>query len=188
MGTFIDVVRPDNRSLGLVFDGIAIAAGSLFLALLAQVSIPIGPVPFTLQTLAVLMLGALLGSKRSSLAVVCYLTEGALGLPVFAGGGAGVLSLAGPTGGYFLGFIICAYIVGYLLERGWRGNYFLTLIAMATGSAVILLLGAFWLSFFIGSENALHLGLYPFIMGDMVKALLAAILIPSGWKALDFLR
>lgn len=190
MTSLVDVVRPSSKSLGYTYDIMCILAGSLFLALMSQVYFYLwfSPVPLTLQTLGVLMLGGVLGSKRGALSVLSYLAQGALGLPVFAGGSAGVLSFMGPTGGYLIGFVFAAYIVGYLLERGWQEKYQLTFYALALGELTILLLGAFWLSFFVGADKALPLGFYPFVIGGVLKALAAAALIPSGWRALSYFK
>lgn len=190
MTSLIDVARPSQKSLAILFDCLTVFSGSLFIAMLSQISFHTGfsAVPLTLQTLAVLLMGGLLGSKKGALAVMTYLAEGSLGIPVFAGGAAGLAKLVGPTGGYLLGFILCAFLVGYLLEKGWKEKYFLTLVAMTIGSLVILAIGSFWLSFFVGSENALYLGVYPFLIGDACKIVAAGALIPSGWKMLQLLR
>jgi biotin transport system substrate-specific component len=184
--SYVDVIRPSDKRYAYAYDMLCVLAGSLFLALMAQLSIRLwfSPVPLSLQSFAVLMLGALLGSKRGALAIVAYLAEGALGLPFFAGGSAGIAALIGPTGGYLLGFILCAFLVGYLLERGWKRSYAMTIAALSLGTAVILFTGAFWLSFFVGGQNALTMGIYPFLIGDLLKIGAAASLIPTGWKLL----
>lgn len=187
MTAFVDIVRPENNARKLTFDLLCVLGGSLFLALMAQFSIYLWftPVPITLQTLGVMLLGALLGSKRGVLAVLLYLGEGALGLPVFAGGSFGPAVLLGPTGGYLLGFVASVFLIGLLLERGWKRSYWLTSAALAMGSAVTLTLGALWLSFFVGGECAWAMGVYPFLIGSVIKILAAAAMIPSGWKALN---
>jgi biotin transport system substrate-specific component len=190
MTSYVDIIRPANRSFGLVYDLFSILCGSLFLALMAQFSIDLWftPVPITLQTFGVLLLGALLGAKRGALAVIAYLGEGALGFPVFAGGAGGISILLGPTGGYLFAFIAAAFLIGFLLERGWKDSYLRTSLALLMGYACMLGLGALWLSFFVGAKNALFMGIYPFIIGCFLKTLAAAALIPSGWKAIDFLK
>src|ERR687893_2110175 len=115
--TLVDVLLPRRRSL--VFDAVLVVAFSAFVALMAQVAIPLWPVPLTLQTLAVLLTGAALGSRRGTLALLVYLAEGAVGLPVFAGGASGVAYMLGPTFGYLVGFVLAAGLVGWLAERGW---------------------------------------------------------------------
>lgn len=154
---------------------------SNLVALTAQVAIPLQPVPITGQTLGVLLVGALLGSKRGALALLVYLAEGAVGLPVFAGGTGGLTRLAGPTGGYLLGFVLAAFLVGRLSERGWDRRFMITLIAMLAGNAAIYALGLPWLANFIGWEMAFKAGLLPFIPGDLAKAMVAALLLPGAW-------
>jgi biotin transport system substrate-specific component len=132
------------------------------------------------------MLGALLGSKRGCLAVLAYVLEGAAGLPVFAAG-AGAAALLGPTGGYLFGFIPAAYITGRLAEKGWDRRVGTTVLAMIFGNLAIYTFGLFWLCCMIGFNTAvLTLGLYPFIIGDSIKIILAAILLPAGWKLLGY--
>ena len=163
-----------------------IILGSLLIAAFAQINIPLNPVPITGQTFAVLLVGMVLGSRRGALALVTYLAEGAAGLPVFAEMRSGVATLLGPTGGYLFGFVAAAWLVGWLAERGFDRSLMKTLAAMALGNAVIYLFGVLWLSRFVGSfageQGALALGMYPFLIGDTIKALLAALLLPSAWK------
>lgn len=184
--SYVDVFRPKSKSWAYSFDLLAVFAGSLFLALMSQLSINLWftPVPLTMQTFGILMMGSLLGSKRGVLAVLLYLAEGALGLPFFAGGHFGLAYLLGSTGGYFLGFILSTFLIGYLLERGWKQNYMKTLIALTLGSCLILGCGVLWLASLIGASKALKLGLYPFLIGDLLKLGMAAALIPTGWKFL----
>lgn len=183
--TYADVLRPSLRRYALLYDTLLVIGGSLLIALAAQVAIPLpfSPVPLTGQTLAVLLVGALLGSRRGSLAVITYLAEGFVGLPVFAGGAAGLARLAGPTGGYLIGFVLAAYVVGLLAERGWDRRFGTTAAAMILGNLVIYACGAVWLAFYVGSlAKALSLGVVPFIPGDILKTLLAATLLPLGWR------
>src|ERR671921_103627 len=126
------------RSAGLVF------VFSLFIAAAAQFAIYIGPIPITGQTFAVLLTGALLGSRLGAAAVIAYLVEGAIGLPFFAGGGAGIVRFFGPTGGYLVAFPAAAFIVGAFAEHGWDKRYPTAVAAMAIGSAVILFGGWAW--------------------------------------------
>ena len=164
-----------TRDIGLVI------GGSVFIALLSQVQIPLQPVPITGQTLAVFLVALSLGWRLGSAAVGLYLLEGALGLPVLAGFSGGIAKFAGPTGGFLIGFLVAALIVGWLAERGWTKNVLLTAAAMLIGTALIYALGLAWLQQFTGAKT-LELGLYPFIPGDLIKAALAAVLLPSAWK------
>ena len=184
MTTLVDLVKPKNRSWAISFDCLAILAGSLFLGVSAQLALPLWftPVPLSLFPLAVLLVGATLGAKRGALAVLTFLAEGALGLPMFAGFSGGIAVLMGPTGGYLVGSVLAAFAVGYLLQRGWINKYGLTTLALFTGSIIILGMGALWLSHFVGMQKALALGVYPFILGDVLKVGAAATLLPTCWK------
>jgi biotin transporter BioY len=151
------------------------------------VYLPISPVPITGQTFAVLMLAALLGSRRGVMAIIAYLAEGALGLPVFAGG-IGPAVLIGPTGGYLVGFAAVAYVVGRLAEMGWDRRVSTTIAAMLAGEIVLYTFGVCWLAFMTNIRTALSVGLYPFIAGDILKVIFAAAVLPAGWKLLNYLK
>ena len=168
------------RQVGLVI------GFSLLTALAAQVVIPIGPVPITGQTFAVLLTGALLGPRLGAMAMIAYLIEGASGLPFFAGGQFGFVHLMGPTGGYLVAFPAAAYITGAFAEHGWDRRFFSAAAAMAIGSIVIIVCGCVWFSLLTHTSivNAVRVTVAPFILGDVVKILLAAALLPSGWKLL----
>src|SRR5947209_862700 len=160
---------------------------SLLIALSAQVAIPLPwtPVPITLQTFAVLLTGALLGSRLGTLAMIAYLIEGAGGLPFFAAGGSGVAHLLfSPTSGYLLSYPLAAFVVGLLAERGWDRRFLTAAAAMCLGSLVILLSGWAWLARFTGAAFAWDHGVAPFLIGDAIKIVLAAAVLPSGWMLL----
>lgn len=158
-------------------------AGTLFIALMAHLAIPLpfNPIPFTGQTFAILLVGALFGKKLGALTVAMYVAEGAAGLPVFAMG-AGPAYVAGPTGGYLLGCIAAAWITGALAERGWDRSVPRAALAMLAGNAAIYVFGLAWLSRFVDSGILLQTGLYPFIITDLLKMSLAAIALPAGWS------
>jgi len=186
--TVADLWQPCERRLAQLYDLALIVGGSLLIAACAKlrVVLPLGPVPITGQTFAVLMTGALLGPRRGCLAVLAYLIEGAAGLPVFAFGG-GLLEFAGPTGGYLVGFLPAAYITGLLARRGWDRRTSTTVLAMVVGNAAIYACGLVWLCCLMGvTTRVLSVGLYPFVAGDLLKIALAAILLPSGWKLLRY--
>src|SRR5467141_3761009 len=168
------------RQVGLVI------GSSLLTALAAQVVIPIGPIPITGQTFAVLLTGALLGSRLGAMAMIVYLFEGASGLPFFSSGHGGLLHLMGPTGGYLIAFPAAAYITGAFAEHGWDRRFLTAAAAMAIGSAVIMLSG--WALFSVVVHTSPLLTLYAtvikFIPGDIIKISLAAAVLPSGWKLL----
>lgn len=179
--------RPESRAASWGRDAALVAAFSLLTALSAQVAIPLPftPVPITGQTFAVLLSGALLGPRLGALAMALYLLEGGAGLPFFAGGTAGAAKFWGPTGGYLLSYPFAAALTGFLAARGWDRYPATMLAAMLLGSLVIFALGALQLSFFVGGlHHAFTLGVLPFLPGDGVKALLAAGLLPLGWKLL----
>ena len=184
--TYANAFRPSAKRYTLLYDVALVVGGSLLVALSAQVAIPLpfSPVPISAQTLAVLLIGALLGSRRGGLCLVTYVLEGAAGLPVFAGGRGGVVHLLGPTGGYLVGFIAVAFTIGLLAERGWDRRVSTTLLMMLLGNALIYVFGLPWLARFVGGERVLALGLLPFIPGDLLKLTLSAALLPSGWKVL----
>lgn len=170
-----------GRSLALIL------AFSLLTALAAQVAIPLPwtPVPVTGQTFAVLLTGALLGSRLGALAMIAYLIEGASGLPFFYAGGGGVHHLLNPiTGGYLLSYPAAAFVVGILAERGWDRRFLTAAASMVLGSIVILLCGWAWLARFVGPAAAFDAGVAPFIIGDLIKLVLAAAVLPSGWAIL----
>jgi biotin transporter BioY len=187
--TVVDVFRPDEKISAALYDAIVVICGALILGLSAQVKVylPISPVPITGQTFAVLMLAAMLGSRRGVLAVIAYLVEGIAGLPVFAGG-MGLATLIGPTGGYLVGFIPVVYVVGRLAEMGWDRRVITTIAAMLAGEIVLYTFGVCWLAIMTDTKTALTVGLYPFIVGDILKVILAAAVLPAGWKLLDCLK
>lgn len=168
------------------YDLALILAGSAVVALSAQVAFPLpfSPVPVTGQTFGVLLVASLLGRARGTAAVLAYLAEGAAGLPVFAGAAAGPAKLIGPTGGYLAGFVLGAYVCGWLAERGWDRTPLKTTASMVAGNVAIFAVALPWLSRFVGGSNVWTMGFWPFIPGDVVKIGLAAALLPLGWKAL----
>ncbi len=165
-------------------DAVLVLTGSVLIGLMARVAIPLPftPVPVTGQTFGVLLVGALLGSRRGALSLVLYLLEGIAGLPVFAGGSSGPARLLGPTGGYLLGFVAGAWVTGWLCERGWDRRMLTAALAMLLGNLVIYLFGLPWLAAFVSPEKALMMGLWPFIPGDLLKLALAALALPTAWR------
>lgn len=169
-----------TRSAGLVI------VFSLFIAAFAQFSLPIGPVPITGQSFAVLLTGALLGSRLGAAAVIAYLIEGAIGLPFFAGGGGGIMRFFGPTGGYLIAFPAAAFVVGAFAEHGWDKNYWSAVTSMAIGSLIILFTGGVWFSVITTTppDIAFQTAFWPFLPGDLIKIALAAAVLPTGWALL----
>ena len=194
-GTLADVVIPEaGTTARLVRDIILIVAGSLLVALFAQIKIPLGftPVPITGQTFAVLVVGAMLGGWRGGLALALYAIEGAF-LPFFAGGASGWFWLL-PSGGYIVGFIPAAAMVGFLCQWGWNRKPWV-LLAMLLGNVVIYVPGLIQLNYFLpgdaasawGCADVWQCGLLPFIPGDLVKLIAASLVIPAGWALMDWM-
>jgi biotin transport system substrate-specific component len=173
-----DRVIPRSR----VNDIVLVISGAALTALAAQIQIPMFPVPMTLQTLAVLLVAATLGASRAAISMATYLAMGAAGLPVFAS--AKTLSGVLPTTGYLIGFVAAAALIGYLANRGWTKSPLKLTLAFALGSVVIYALGVSGLMITLGLtlEQALAGGVYPFLLGDLVKAVAAAALVPMAWK------
>jgi biotin transport system substrate-specific component len=166
------------RQVGLVI------GFSLLTALSAQIVIPVPPVPFTAQTFAVVLTGALLGSRLGAIAMIVYLIEGACGLPFFSGASGGYWHLVGPTGGYLVAFPAAAYITGAFAEHEWDRRFLTAVAAMAMGTLVILLAGWMWFSLVLRTSPALTVfdTVLKFIPGDIIKICAAAAVLPSGWK------
>ena len=169
-----------TRSAGLVI------VFSLFIAAAAQFAIHIGPIPITGQTFAVLLTGALLGSRLGAAAVIAYLIEGAIGLPFFAGGAAGLIRFFGPTGGYLVAFPAAAFVTGAFAEYGWDKHYVTAVFAMAIGSVIIFLGGWAWFAVLTHTPPiaAFNVAVAPFLLGDVVKIALGAAVLPTGWALL----
>lgn len=156
-------------------EALIVFGASILIALFAPLSfkLPFSPVPIATQLHVILFLAVLLGSKRSTAAVASYLAYGAMGLPVFAAGGAGLVSLVGPTGGYLFGYLIAAYLTGYMCEQAKERTLWTTLSALVAGNLVVFLTGSLWLSQFVGGMHpALMLGVLPFLPADALKTVL----------------
>jgi len=167
-----------------------VVAGSALVAACAQITIPIGPVPATLQTFAVLLIGALYGSRRGAATLVAYLAEGAVGLPVFAGLGAGALRLVGPTAGYLWAFPIAAFVVGWMVERRWDRRMWTGVAALAIGDVIILACGFAWLAWMTSARAAWVTGVVPFMVFNALKIGLTASALSIGrrWISRSFDR
>jgi biotin transport system substrate-specific component len=174
-----DRVLPRSLAVdaGLVLAGAALTAG------LAQVAIPLWPVPITGQTLAVLLVGASLGATRGAVSMVVYALAGLVGLPVYSDHTAGAAVLLGPTGGYIVGFVLAAALTGWLAERRWERSLLAGMLAFVAGSVVVFLVGLPWLRVTLGLTWAQTLtgGLYPFVLGGIIKAVVAALVLRGAW-------
>jgi biotin transport system substrate-specific component len=162
-----------------------IAAGALFIYLSARVVIPIAgnPVPITGQTFGVLLVGGALGFRRGLASVLLYVLLGVIGLPFFAEGRSGLAIVFGASGGYLIGFILAGALVGRLAELGWDRHIAGAVGAMAVGNALIYLIGVPWLAVITGADaaKAISVGLVPFLVGDVLKLVLAAVVFPAAW-------
>jgi biotin transport system substrate-specific component len=158
--------------------------GSVLLTISAKIQVPFWPVPMTMQTLVVLVLGVAYGWRLAGATVLLYLAQGALGLPVFAAGG-GLAYMAGPTAGYLFGFLLATVAVGWLAERGWDRSVGGTLAAMLVGTVIIFACGIAWLSTLIGLPQAISAGLMPFLLSEVVKIALANALVSFAWRLLQ---
>jgi len=187
--TLIDIIIPrvQNKSLVLIKDIVLILNFAFLTGLTAQLKIEIGLVPITMQTLMVLLAGALLGAKRGALSQITYLGMGLLGLPWFSRGG-GMAYILSPTFGYIIGFVLAAYLVGYLAEKGLDRNIKTAVLAMLAGNIILYVSGLLWLARFVGYETVLAVGLYPFIIGDLLKIAAAGLILPISWKALKNIK
>jgi biotin transport system substrate-specific component len=188
------LVRPSNRAVALVADAVLVALGVALIAASAQLSIhlPKTPVPITGQTFAVLLVGGAYGAVRASATLASYLVVGGLGMGVFEGHSSGwdVLKFSSATGGYLVGMLVAAALVGWLADRGWDRKPVRSLPAMIIGNVVIYAFGATWLAHaldysFVQTWDA---GIKNFLIGDALKILLAAGLLPAGWKLVDEVR
>lgn len=188
------LVRPNSRAVSLVADAVLVALGVTLIGLSAQVTfhLPNTPVPFTGQTFAVLLVGGAYGATRGFATMAAYLVVGGLGYGVFAGHASGwdYLRFSSATGGYLVGMLVAAALVGWLADRGWDRKATRSLPAMILGNIVIYAFGFFWIQHALNltANLAWHIGVRPFLPGDAIKILLAAGLLPAAWKLVDAVR
>ena len=176
-----------DRRVALARNLVIAIVGSLVLWASAKVQIPFYPVPLTMQTYVVLVIGATCGWRLGGATVLLYLMQGAAGLPVFAGTpekGIGLAYMVGPTGGYLLGFVAAALLIGWLAERGWDRSLPRMIVAMTVGHLLILALGMGYLATLIGVETAWVNGVAPFVWATVLKTALAAVTLPAAWAVL----
>ncbi|WP_127475300.1 biotin transporter BioY [Microbacterium sulfonylureivorans] len=183
------IARPSSRARAFALDAALVVTGAAFVALLAQASIPLWPVPITGQTLGVIVVGAALGSRRGAAALITYLLVGLAGLPVFADFTGSIAAVAKPSFGFVIGFVFSAFVAGWFAERAWDRRPALAFVGFAAASVVPFLFGipymAFILNVVMGLDYSflglLEVGLLPFIVGGLIKAALAALIIPGAW-------
>ena len=184
--TIIDNVISRSR----VSDVALVLVGVILTALAAQVQIPALPVPFTLQTLAVLVIGATYGSSRGAITMGAYAIVGVLGFPVFAGGASGVAVILGATGGFLLGFIFAAALIGRLAELNWSSDAIRMFVSYVLGSVVIYAIGVpvLAISAFASDLVAATTYMLPYLIWDAVKAVIAAALLPTAWVVVKAIK
>jgi len=183
--TLIDILIPriENKILILAKDIVLVLSFTTLTGICAKLKIEIGPIPITMQTFAVLLSGAILGSIRGATSQFVYLIFGLAGIPWFSRED-GLSYLFSPTFGYLLGFIFASFFVGFLCERGFDRKIEKSILAMVIGNIVLYLPGLVWLARFVSFERVLAVGFYPFILGDLLKIFLASSLLPFCWKVL----
>ena len=201
--TLAGQISPATRIPDAVRFALLAIVGSAFVAVSAQITVPLWPVPITGQTLAVLVIGMAYGARLGAATLALYMVEGIVGIPVFAKLSAGPHVMAGPTGGYIVGFIAAAAFVGWLAERDWSRSFTLTALAQLLGSGVIFAFGVPWLALFYAGPGAAYVaktgaetafgaaiatGFLPFLLEDLVKVALAACLMPAAWWLVGLTR
>jgi biotin transport system substrate-specific component len=179
-------------SRSIVVDIVLIAAGAALTAIAAQIAVPLWPVPITGQTLAVILVGLSLGAVRGGLSMVLYAVLGVVGLPVFSDTSSGWSVIAGPTGGYIIGFIFAAVLTGWLAQRTWDRKWLSAFVSTLAGTVVTFAIGLPWLAAYLGAvgapndlQSVLIAGFYPFIIGGLIKAALGAGIISAAWFAVN---
>ena len=185
MPTLADALWPARLEGEFVRNATLLVFGFCLLTLSAKIQVPFWPVPMTMQTFVVLVIGMAYGWRLGGATVLAYLIAGASGLPVFAGTperGIGLLYMMGPTGGFLLGFLVAATVVGFLAERGWDRSFLGTGVAMIIGHAIITFLGVVWLANAFGVPKAIEVGFMPFLAASALKTVLGIACMPLVWK------
>ncbi|PWW01917.1 biotin transport system substrate-specific component [Hoeflea marina] len=185
--SFAQTHMPSGQAARLATYAGLVIAGSMLIALAGKITVPFFPVPATLQTLAIFTIAAAYGRNLAVATLAAFLVEGALGLPVFTNGG-GLAYFAGPTTGYLAGFVLAAGLTGYAADRGLDRNPLKLFGVNLAGSAIILALGAAWIALVFGADKAIAWGVGPFIYTDVIKAALAAAIVPAGWQLASLFR
>ncbi|MDC0246223.1 biotin transporter BioY [Deltaproteobacteria bacterium] len=189
MSAYLFLVEVDSKIQKALRYALLALAGSVLITICTQISLPLFPVPMTLQTFAVFLIGLTYGWRLGGITVLLYLLEGAIGLPVFSGGKGGMIVFMGPTAGYLVGFLLAATACGWFAERGFDRSYFRLFLSLIVGNILIYTPGLFWLGTLIGWDKpVLEYGLYPFIGGDLLKIAMAVLLLPTVWKIVNRLK
>lgn len=185
------IAHPSARARAFALDAGLVVAGAAAVAALAQVEVPLWPVPITGQTLGVVVVGAALGARRGAASLATYLLAGLVGLPVFAGFTGGISTVLKPSFGFIIGFVVAAFVAGWFAERAWDRRPVLAFVGFVAASAIPFAFGIPYMAFILnvvgggtfGLSEILAFGLWPFVVGGLVKAALAALLIPGTWAA-----
>ena len=189
MSAYLFLVEVDSKIQRALRYALLALAGSVLITICTQISLPLFPVPMTLQTFAVFLIGLTYGWRLGGITVSLYLLEGAIGLPVFSGGKGGMIVFMGPTAGYLVGFLLAATACGWFAERGFDRSYFRLFLSLIVGNILIYTPGLFWLGTLIGWDKpVLEYGLFPFIGGDLLKIAMAVLLLPTVWKIVNRLK
>jgi len=187
---YVDALQSEKTFPARAANFAIVLLASWLIGVSAQFTIllPFSPVPITGQTIIVLLIGVLLGKTRGSAAVGLYILQGAAGLPVFAGGKSGLLALIGPTGGYLVGFLAAVYIVGILSEIRHDNSTIYTVFSLIVGNLIIYAFGLIWLVQFVGEVQALTIGFYPFLVGDIFKIFIGVLVLTGSKKILSLVN
>ncbi len=189
MSAYLFLVEVDSKIQRAFRYALLALAGSVLITICTQISLPLFPVPMTLQTFAVFLIGLTYGWRLGGITVSLYLLEGAIGLPVFSGGKGGMIVFMGPTAGYLVGFLLAATACGWFAERGFDRSYFRLFLSLLAGNILIYAPGLLWLGTLIGWDKpVLEYGLYPFIGGDILKISMVVLLLPTVWKIVNRLK
>ncbi len=178
----VSIAVPESGPARLAVQVLLVVGGSLLLWLSARAKVVLGPVDLSLQTLVVLLIGATYGMRLGASTLALYLAQGAAGLPVFQSTpekGIGLAYMAGPTGGYLAGFLVMAAVVGWAVDRGWGRSIVKLFAVMLIAEAIMMAMGFSWLAVLIGAEKSWQFGVVPFIVPDLIKVALAALLVPA---------
>ncbi|TIP30116.1 MAG: biotin transporter BioY [Mesorhizobium sp.] len=183
----VSLALPEKGAARLATQLLLAIVGTLLLTLSAKTRVLLGPVDISMQTLAVFLISAAFGMRLGVATLLLYMAEGAIGLPVFQGTpekGIGIAYMLGSTGGYLAGFVVMAAIVGWAADRGWDRHPVKLFNAMLVAEIIMMAMGFAWLAMLIGPEKSWQFGVVPFIVGDLIKAALAASLVPAVWSLL----
>lgn len=187
---YVNILQSEKTISSKATNIIVILLASWLIGVSAQFSIvlPFSPIPITAQTIIILLMGVLLGKERGTAAVGLYILQGVAGLPVFAGGKSGLLTLVGPTGGYLVGFLGAVYVVGILSELRHDNSISYTVFSLIIGNVIIYAFGLIWLVRFVGETQALSLGFFPFLVGDIVKIFIGVLVLTGSQKILSLVN